>query len=152
VTRIIGVGNPDRGDDAAGLEVARRLRVVHGIEARECPGGLTDLLDAWHGADDVIVVDAMASGRAPGAVTRFDAAAGPLPATRSGASTHGLGVAEAVELARVLGRLPARLAVWGIEGVEFTVGAPLTPAVAEAVAEVAAELAESAARPPGGDS
>ena len=25
-TLVIGVGNPDRGDDAAGLEVARRLR------------------------------------------------------------------------------------------------------------------------------
>lgn len=144
-TRIIGVGNPDRGDDAAGLEVARRLRLLHGIETLECAGAMTDLLQAWSGAADVVVVDAMVSGRPPGTVTRFDAARGPLPAAPFRGSTHGLGVAEAVALARTLGQLPVRLTVWGIEGADFTLGSALTPAVAAAVAQVVAELAGSAA-------
>jgi hydrogenase maturation protease len=44
-----------------------------------------------------------------------------------------MGAAEAIELARTLGRLPRRLVVYGIEGASFHPGAPLTPAVADAV-------------------
>ena len=58
VTRlVIGVGNPWRGDDGAGIEVARRLGGV----AFEGDG--TGLIDVWENADDeVVVVDAAASG------------------------------------------------------------------------------------------
>jgi hydrogenase maturation protease len=52
-----------------------------------------------------------------------------------GASTHGLGVAEAVALGDALGRLPRRLIIIGIEGRRFEVGADLSPEVARAVDE-----------------
>ncbi len=42
-------------------------------------------------------------------------------------------MAEAVELARVLGRLPARTVVFGIEGGSFEIGDRLTPAVAAVI-------------------
>ena len=62
----------------------------------------------------------------------------PLPATFAGRSTHAFTVAQAIELARSLGRLPARLVVVGIEGRSFEAGAALGPAVAAAI-EPAAE-------------
>ena len=65
-------------------------------------------------------------------------AAGPLPARTL--STHGFGVADAIELARSLGRLPERLDVYAIEGADFGHGDELTPAVAGAVAALAREL------------
>jgi len=51
---VLGCGNPDRGDDAAGRLVARRLGEL-GIEARENSGDALALLDAWQGADEVVV-------------------------------------------------------------------------------------------------
>jgi hydrogenase maturation protease len=52
-------------------------------------------------------------------------------------------VAEAIELARELDRLPARLRVYAIEGSDFAAGARLTPAVERAVAALAGELGSS---------
>ena len=92
-----------------------------------------------------IVVDTVVSGAAPGTIQRFDVSATPLPAKLIGFSTHGLGVAEAIELARALDRLPDRTIVYGIEGSSFSAGAQLDPTVERAIDEtltrVIAELA-----------
>jgi hydrogenase maturation protease len=132
---VIGVGSRWAGDDAAGLAVARR------VGGRELEGDPTALLDAWADADDVVVVDAAASDAPPGTIRRFDARTGPLPARLLRTSTHAFGVPDAIELARALGRLPARLEVYAIEGARFTAGAALSPEVEQAVGELAASLA-----------
>jgi hydrogenase maturation protease len=141
--RVVGLGNAMRGDDAVGLAVARRLRELvpeaDVIERSGEPAGLIDVLG--EDARDVVLVDAVSSGGEPGAVHRFDASARALPEVAS-ASTHGLGLAEAIELGRALGRLPERLVVYGIEGASYELGAPLSPAVARAAETVAAELRE----------
>lgn len=136
---VIGVGNDLRGDDGAGLAVARQLRAA-GVEAREMRGALTALPDLWQGHERIAIVDAARSGAAPGTLHRFDALAAPLPAMFGRASTHAFGVAEAVALARVLGCLPASLVVHGIEGGDFTAGAPLSAEVAAAVPVVARRI------------
>ena len=130
---MIGVGNAWRRDDGAGPALARRCRARHTADPAE-------LLDLWEGATWAVVVDAAASGAAPGTVHRFDAVAGPLPAGRTPASTHAFGVGDAVELARALDRLPARLDVLAIEGEDFGPGTGLTAAVARAVDALADEL------------
>ena len=53
------------------------------------------------------MIDGVSSGAAPGTLHRFEVADEPLPAELFSSSTHALGVAEAVELARELDRLPA---------------------------------------------
>jgi len=144
---FVGIGNPLRGDDAAGLLAARALRgrAPRGVEVLELEGEPLGLIEAWEGADLVLLADAVCSGGAPGEVHRVEAGEGPLPASLAGSSTHALGLAEAVELARALERLPPRLVVFGIEAAGFETGAEPAPAVraaAERVAEtVAAELA-----------
>ncbi len=106
----------------------------------EQEGEPASLLDAWTGADEALVVDGVSSGSPPGTLHRFEAADGPLPAELFRSSTHALGVADAVELARELGRLPRRLGVYGIEGESFEVGEGLTPTVQAAVEQLVAEL------------
>ena len=71
---------------------------------------------------------------------RLEATDEPLPATLSAASTHTLGVGEAIELARALGRLPARIVLYGIEAESIAAGGDLTPAVARAVDEAVERL------------
>jgi hydrogenase maturation protease len=140
---VIGVGNRWRGDDGAGLEVARRLEAAAppGTRVLRHEGDGARLLELWEGARDVVLVDAARSGVAAGTLHRFDACGAPLPAALLRSSTHAFGVAEAIELARALGRLPLRLEVDAIEGVNFAAGEPLSPEVAEAVAALARSLA-----------
>lgn len=132
---VIGLGNRDRGDDAVGRIVAARLRgrVPEGISVLEHDGEPGDLLDHLHGAAAVYLVDAAISGAAPGTIQRFDILKVKLPPLRSGTSTHALGLAEALELARALDQLPARCLVYVVEAGSFKMGAALCPAVAAAV-------------------
>ena len=136
--RIIGCGNLDRGDDAAGILVAERLRDL-GIEAQPLSGAAFDLIEEWRGADEVIVIDAMRSGAPPGTVRIWDDGRIPERLTAS-SSTHGLGVAEALCLARTLDLLPQKPRIIGIEGAEFGVGTPLSTQVQEAVEAVAQQI------------
>ena len=139
---VIGVGHADRGDDAAGLVVADRVRATapRGVEVIEHSGDLISLMDAWAGRERVYLIDAVVAGGGPGTVLRFDARADPPPARFGRQGTHGAGVAEAIELARVLGLLPSRLTIYGITGSSFTLGAGLSPAVLRAVSAVCAQV------------
>jgi hydrogenase maturation protease len=128
---IIGCGNRQRGDDAAGVIAAERLRAL-GVEATVCSGETSELIVVWSGADDVIVIDAVVTGSALGVVHVWDGRHPPAY-PGSGVSTHGLGVAEAIELARALDQLPARLQVYGIEGRNFKIGSRISPVVESAV-------------------
>lgn len=135
---IIGCGNRERSDDGAGILVAEQLREL-GIEVETRIGEALDLMEAWNGADDVILVDAVLTGAPVGTVQAWDGRQ-PLASVRTNASTHGLGVAEAIELAYVLDQLPIRLRVYGIEGRRFELGAEISPQVERAVAEVVGRI------------
>jgi hydrogenase maturation protease len=150
--KVIGVGNRWRGDDAAGLVAAQRLREsLPDANVAELEGEPVSLLDAWDGDGQVIVLDAVVSGAEPGAVHRIDALEDELPDYMRRTSTHALGLAEAIELGRALDRLPDGLIVLGIEGSSFEAGDGLTPeaerGVAAAVDRAGAELAAMEARP-----
>jgi hydrogenase maturation protease len=136
---VIGVGNRDRGDDGAGPEVAARLR-AQGVHAIEHAGDGLALIDLWDNHSAVVIVDAMVTGTTPGTVRRFDAAAGPLPRAAFAVSSHAFGLAEAVETARALGRLPASVLVYGIEGESFALGAGLSDCVEQACPRLAQDI------------
>ncbi|MBI2264629.1 MAG: hydrogenase maturation protease [Armatimonadetes bacterium] len=138
---IIGVGNEYRRDDGAGFAAARRLRAENpDVPVVLQSGDGVSLMEAWRDADSVIVVDAVHSAGKPGSVHRFDAAARPIPAKFFPSSTHAFGLAEAVEMARALGRLPERLIVYGIEGKTFEAGTGLSPEVEEGVSQVVEQV------------
>jgi hydrogenase maturation protease len=142
---IIGIGNPDRGDDAAGLEAAHRLRVAAppGVCVTEFEGDQIRLLDVWDPDATVILIDATCSGADPGTVTSFDASR-PLAHQFTHRGSHTFSLADVIELARVLGRLPCRVRGYGIEGASFAIGDPLSPSaetgVTQVVEDVLAEL------------
>ena len=152
--RVFGIGNPTRGDDGVGWLVVGQLkqRVPEGVEVRLSLGETLELIEAWSGAEVVIVVDAVSSGGTPGTVHRFVVGREPLPGSAP-TSTHGLGLAEALAMAQTIGRAPGRLIVWGVEGGCFAMGAGISPDVAAAVPavvngvlhDVAAALARLAA-------
>lgn len=141
---VIGIGNEFRQDDGAGRRVAADLRalgVPASVEVLELSGEGAGLIEAWDGRSRAIVIDAVRSGAPPGTIHRFDAARLPLPRGLFRCSSHLFGPAEAVATAGVLGRLPAELAFYGIEGADFGYGELLTAPVAEAVTALAVQLA-----------
>jgi hydrogenase maturation protease len=148
-TVIIGVGNPMRGDDGVGLQVARELRERLAGEAAVdvvelCAGGLR-LMEAMAGYERAIVVDAMESGGAPGTVRRLDA--GSLAETRNASSTHDGSLADALRLGREAGlRIPDDIRIWAVEaGDVATFGEGLTPRVEAAVGAVVAAVCREVA-------
>ena len=151
---VVGVGHPDRGDDAVGIAVAREVARVAGagVEVREQEDP-TDLVMLWAGWQRVVLVDAVTSGGgvAPGSVHVLRTGGGRPPIAaddwaRTGrGGTHAFGVGAAVELARALGRLPAEVVVVGIEAAGVEHGAPLTPVVASAVPAAALAVLDAVA-------
>jgi len=139
---ILGCGNRERGDDAAGILVAEKLQQL-GIQAELCPGEATSLVEAWAGIEDVVLVDAVMTGAPVGTIQTWDGRR-PLASIPTRNSTHGLGVIEAIELARVLHRLPRRLRVLGIEGRRFEPGTAISPEVDSAVEEVVCRVVQEA--------
>ncbi len=151
---VVGLGSPDRGDDGVGPRVAGQIAGLGlagvRVAVHEDP---TDLIHLWESADLAVVIDAVMSGRAPGEIclSEVGRGQGPLPesswAKTGRGGTHAFGLGAAVELSRVLGHLPARVVLVGIEADSFDHGAPLSSAVEaaveSAVAQVRAVLAEA---------
>jgi hydrogenase maturation protease len=123
--KIIALGNPLRGDDGLGVHVLQSVNqfISEEIEILNVGMDCLALMDIWEGAELAVVVDAMKSGSNPGVVKVFDATENALPSKSfRSTSSHALGIGEMVELGRVLGRLPKRLVVIGVEGKSFKTG------------------------------
>lgn len=127
---VVGVGNRDRGDDGVGPEVAALVAelAIPGVEVVEHEEPLA-LLEHLGSHDDVVVVDATAPQGEPGRVHVWRVGRAPLRHDPRALGSHGLGVAEAVELARATGRLPPRLTLVAVQGRSFEVGSPLSEEV-----------------------
>jgi len=136
---IIGIGNPDRGDDGVGRHVAAQLqdKVTDGITVIQQDGEIASLLLTLQQADAAWVIDASCSPPTPtGTIRRFDAADGRLPQLQFNLSTHGFGLAEAIELARATNTLPSTCIVYAIEGHNFDHGEPISEIVVNAAGQL----------------
>jgi len=137
---VIGVGNEFRRDDGVGWAVVEQLRkraeagtLPPDTVFATCDGDPGRLIALWESAALAVVVDAAhAHPGTPGRVHRLELDAGRIDGPRS-TSSHGLGLGEAVELARVLDLLPEHLVVYAVEGADGSFGTGLSPAVAASV-------------------
>ncbi|MEA3502210.1 MAG: hydrogenase maturation protease [Actinomycetota bacterium] len=143
---VIGVGNRMMGDDAVGPVVLDRLvgRLPETVALVESVGDATHLLDTWRDVRLAVVVDAVVSGGVPGSVHRIDGKKG-FPATWRSASTHLIGVVEAIDLGEAVDMLPDEMIVYGIEIGKVEAGVMMGPeidaAADEVVGMVVAEIA-----------
>jgi hydrogenase maturation protease len=131
---VIGVGNEFRRDDGIGPAVLARLpgQAAESVQLVLSDGDPARLIEAWTGASLAVVVDAVrADPPVPGRLHRMvvDPAG---PARIQPVSSHGLGLGEAIGLARALARMPGRLIIHAVEAADLGQGVGLTPAVAAA--------------------
>lgn len=141
---VAGLGSAYRGDDAVGPLVAALAVAQAGSAVDVGPvEDPMDLLTSWDGAELAVVVDAV---RARGRVGRvssieLDGAGAPPPRGRS-TSTHGVGLAGVLRLARAVGRSPRRVVLVAVEGEDFALGQGLSLAVAAAVPDAVRRVVE----------
>ncbi|MET0091402.1 MAG: hydrogenase maturation protease [Candidatus Thiodiazotropha sp.] len=111
--RIIGVGSPF-GADRLGWAAIDHLqtRAVDGCELIKLDRPGPGLLHYLDGAQQVVIIDAVAQGLPAGESMLISPQALADPAEQT--SCHGFGVAEALALAQSLGSLPAHVDLIGI--------------------------------------
>jgi hydrogenase maturation protease len=140
---VLGIGNVLLRDEGVGVVVARRIEAARAggdpgvpAETRVVDGGTLglDLLPMIGEADQVVIVDAVNLGRPPGTVSVLRDAS--VQAALSGhVSPHQIGVGDLVAAARLMGTMPRRLTLIGIQPGEIAVGLELTEPVAAAIDE-----------------
>ena len=139
-TRILCLGNELVRDDGVGIRIGRILMALPlpaDVRVELAPQLGFDLLDVVAGAECVVLVDAMSTGRAPGTCVTLDGRAIERYSTGASAS-HTIGIAELMDLAHRLApaRASATLHFVGVEGVAFgEYGAELSPQVEAAIPE-----------------
>jgi hydrogenase maturation protease len=136
-TVVIGVGHRDRADDGIGPAVADALgQRCDEVVTIVREGDLAVLPLLWDADDDVVIVDALAGAGSLGQLVELD----PDDLTAgTGLSTHGLNIADGIELARRLHRLPAQLRVFGVMGQDFGYG-PMSSSLRRRVGSLVEEL------------
>ncbi|WP_031103410.1 hydrogenase maturation protease [Streptomyces sp. NRRL S-146] len=150
---VIGVGNEFRRDDGVSWAVAARLleraesrALPAGTVVATCDGDPARVIGLREGAGLAVVVEAVhAEPGYPGLVHRIELDAERLAQTPT-TSSHGLGLGETVELARVLGRLPGHLVVHAVKGAHTCVSAGLSPAVEAVVEQLVASVEDEIVR------
>ncbi|MEJ2453524.1 MAG: hydrogenase maturation protease [Candidatus Thiodiazotropha sp.] len=113
MTRILGVGSPfgadrlawDAIDHLSGMDLGE-------VELVKLDRPGSGLLAYFNGVEQLILLDAVLLDTEPGGVSLLDP--GQLDGLPSATSSHGFGVAQALELGQRLGCLPGRLQLVGI--------------------------------------
>ena len=150
---ILAFGNPMAGDDAFGSLVASQLTVLHDPRlhvvdlSRQSPSAMLDHLDSQPA---LVIIDAVTGPDiAPGQLIDMDwhDEARPDLVHDSALSTHGLSVANQLELAARLGMLPATIRLIGAAIADTAIGAAPSPHIPAAAAEAVQRILRLADQP-----
>ena len=137
---VLALGTRFRSDDGIGPHVLGLLAKALGQDERiELLIGADDalaIIAAWEGQALTVVIDAAAPGVQAGRISRLEHQLDLNPNELAGCSSHGLGLAEAIRLGQLLGRMPQRLVVYAVEAASIDPGTALSAAVRAAATTV----------------
>jgi hydrogenase maturation protease HycI len=124
---ILGIGNPDRGDDGVGPYLAERLtgRInAKVINCEEIPESYTDVIRELQ-PDTIVILDAICMGQKPGtaAVLTWE------EVSTAGYSTHNASIGLLMKYLRQ--ETGAEVFLLGIQPGNTSYGSSITPAVRE---------------------
>jgi len=136
---VLGVGNVLMADEGVGVHAVERLqsrfRLPEDIEVVD--GGTTgmELLPMLHGADQLIIVDAVRVGQPPGSIVRLEG--DEVPAFfKTKLSPHQIGVSDMLAALQFGGGAPGRVVMIGVQPVSLELSMELSPPVAARLDEV----------------
>ena len=138
---VVGCGNLLRGDDGVGPILVRHLwerGMPDGLRLVDGGTAGMDVAFQMRGAQQVVIVDASATGAAPGTIYRVPGAElAELPALE-GLHTHSFRWDHAIAFARwaLADKCPDDITVFLIEAANIAMGADLSPEVTSAMEKV----------------
>jgi hydrogenase maturation protease len=136
---VLGLGNTIMTDDGFGVRAVEALssRYRFDGEVRLLDGGTLglDLLPHLEGIDRLLIIDALEMQAIPGTVFRLEG--DEVPRAFAGKlSVHQMGVQDLLAVSELMGHLPPKLVVWGVQPQSIEMGTELTTTVAAAMAPV----------------
>ncbi len=149
---IIGCGNMLRGDDAVGPVLIRRvleLGLPAGVGVADAGTSGMDVAFRMRGLEKVILIDAAQTGADPGTIYAVPGSVVEQLPPLSGINLHSFRWDHALAFGRWLLKdaYPREVLVYLIEGSDFTLGAPLSPAVAARMEDLARHLSKDPWQP-----
>jgi len=123
--KLFVLGNRFRGDDAICLLVVDQLKpkLKEMFHIREHSGEMSSLISEWEEDAEIFILDAVKTSQGEsGELLVFDLNETEVPADWSQNSTHGFGLAQAIELAISFGSFPAKATFIGINGSHWGIG------------------------------
>jgi hydrogenase maturation protease len=135
-TLVLGVGNLLLSDEGVGLRVAERLVSTFELPptVRVLDGGTLgmDLLYHLEGITNLLVIDAVETGKKPGTLIRLENE--QVPAFLSiKISPHQIGVPDMLFAAKLKEMYPENVVLLGVQPADLGVGLELSPEVGEQV-------------------
>lgn len=146
---VLGLGNILLRDEGVGVRVIERLRdrYVFPDNVMVLDGGTLglDLLTYFEEASHVVIVDAIYAGKEPGTLMRLTN--DEIPAFLGlKVSPHQVGLQDLLGLARLRGRFPDEVILWGVQIERLEPGLALSPRVAAQIETLCAHVNEELTR------
>ncbi len=136
---IIGVGNilmKDEGIGVHSLKKLETLKLPRNIELYEGGTRILDILPSLEGIDLIIIIDAVKSGKKPGAVNLFEVDLSKNGNSKEMVSLHEMDLISSIKFAKQIYDLPEKIIIIGIEPKEVDIGIEMTKEVTKTIPEV----------------
>ena len=136
---ILGIGNTVMADDGVGVKIIHHLQNHYTFpdNVEILDGGTLglDLLPKLESLDRLILVDAIETGREPGAWVRLAGEELPI-ALETKLSPHQMGVKDLLAVSQLMGHTPGNMVLYGIQPKSIEMDTELTPEVSAAMEPV----------------
>lgn len=136
---VLGIGNILLRDEGVGVKVLEHLKEYNLSKEVELIDGGTatlSLFPIFTETDHLIVIDAVKGGMTPGTTYRLGLS-DLMPTEGSSISLHDLGLLEALDMAKRIGKSPKSVVIFGIEPKEIDWGMELSPEINTKLPEIA---------------
>ncbi len=142
---VLGVGNVILADEGVGVRVVeafeREYTLPEGVVVIDAGTSGMEMLEDLSGLDFLLVVDAIAAGRAPGELVQLRGDEVPVFFRRN-LSPHGIGLSDVLAALEFLGAEPKETVILGVQPTSLELSTELTPAIAARVPELVAQVVD----------
>lgn len=146
---VLGVGNTILADEGVGVRVIEALERDYAMppEVAVIDAGTSsmEMLEDLSHLDFLLVVDAIAAGKAPGERVRLSDDEVPVFFRRN-LSPHGIGLSDVIAALEFLGAAPKEMVVLGVQPVSLELSTELTPTIAAQVPALVAQVVDELSR------
>lgn len=143
---VLGVGNVILADEGVGVRVIEALErdytMPEGVTVIDAGTSGMEMLEDMSDLDFLLVVDAIAAGKAPGELVQLRGDAVPVFFRRN-LSPHGIGLSDVLASLEFLGAEPKETVILGVQPASLELSTELTPLIAARVPELVAQVVDA---------